>query len=311
MSWIFLAAGAQLINAVVALIDKYIVTDKNAIPHPFVYAFYTCLLSGVWIVVYFFSVLPIPFFGLAIPSFANIHSPTLEVVGLAFLAAYTFFMALVSMFNALQKADASDVVPVIGAVSALCSFGLGYYFLGTALSNNFIFGIALLALGTFLVSQYRFSGRVAMLALHAGLFFAVHYIAIKGIFLTTNFDDGFFWSRIAFMLVALSFLLVPAYYKVIAESTKQTKTSTGMLVFFNKVLAGIGTILILKATDLGDVAVVQALGGLQFVFLLMLGILFAGKIPDSCGERGCREESVVQKAIFVSIITLGFLVLFA
>ena len=78
MSWIFLAAGAQLINAVVALIDKYIVTDKNAIPHPFVYAFYTCLLSGVWIVVYFFSVLPIPFFGLAIPSFANIHSPTLD-----------------------------------------------------------------------------------------------------------------------------------------------------------------------------------------------------------------------------------------
>jgi len=44
--WILLAAGAQFLNAIVALVDKYIVTDERIVPQPFVYAFYTCALSG-------------------------------------------------------------------------------------------------------------------------------------------------------------------------------------------------------------------------------------------------------------------------
>lgn len=310
MSWILLAAGAQLILAVVAIVDKYIVTDEKALPRPFVYAFYTCLVSGSWIIVFFIGLVPHSFLGFSVPSLANVERPTLEVVALSFLAAYTFFIALVSMFNALKRSEASDVVPVVGSVSALGSFGLGYFFLGSSLSPNFIFGIALLVTGTFLVSRYRFPPKVAMLALHGGLFFALHYVAIKGLFNITPFDNGFFWSRIAFMLFALSLLLVPVYYEKIREQTKSTGSRTGFLVFANKTLAGIGSILILKATELGDVAVVQALGGLQFVLILLLGIAFGGKHFKVCQEGSCRTDEVLQKAIFVAIISVGFLVLF-
>ncbi len=51
MNWILLAVAAQFINAIVALIDKHIVSDEKKFPKPFVYAFYTCLISGVWVVV--------------------------------------------------------------------------------------------------------------------------------------------------------------------------------------------------------------------------------------------------------------------
>jgi len=307
MSWIFLAVGAQLINAIVALIDKRIVSDESLVPRPFVYAFYTCLLSGSWIIVYALSIFPVAHIdGLSIPSIFNIERPTLEVVALSFLAAYTFFIALTSMFSAFRKADASDVVPVVGAVSALGAFGLGYFFLDAQLSNNFMFGIVLLATGTFLVSRLRFSLSVAMNTFHAGIFFALHYVVIKGLFTTTSFDDGFFWSRIAFMLFALTLLLVPVYYEKIAEQTKNTTKKAGAIVFLTKVLAGISSILILKATDLGDVAVVQALGGLQFVFILIIGMMFG----TVCDEGGCRQRDIVQKAIFVAIISLGVLILF-
>jgi len=310
MSWVLLAAGAQLINAVVALVDKYIVSDEKILPKPFVYAFYTCLIAGAWVVIYFLGLFPVLSGNFSVPSFGNVVKPTLEVVALSFLAAYTFFIALVSMFTALKQGDASDVVPVIGAVSALGSFALGYYFLDASLSQNFIWGIVLLATGTFLVSRYRFPPKVAMTALHGGLFFALHYIAIKGLFLVTTFDNGFFWSRVAFVLFALSLLLVPTYYAKITEQTKSAGKKAGVLILSNKILAGIGTILILKATDLGDVAVVQALGGLQFVFLLFLGIAFGGRRFKPCGEESCRTNEVLQKAIFVAIITIGFLVLF-
>jgi drug/metabolite transporter (DMT)-like permease len=309
-SWILLAVGAQFINAIVALIDKHIVSDEKAFPRPFVYAFYTCLISGAWVLVYFVGLIPLPFNGLHIPTFENVTRPTLGVVALSFLSAYSFFIALVSMFSALREQDASDVIPVIGSISALCSFGLGYYFLDTRLSPNFMLGIALLATGTALVSRFRFPPKTALVAFHSGLFFALHYIALKGLFNETSFDNGFFWSRIAFVFFALSLLLVPNYWERIRDQTKSTGHAARMLIVANKVLAGVSTILILKATDLGDVAVVQALGGIQFVFILMLGIFFSGAHPQVKIKERYDKRSILQKAIFVSIISLGFLVLF-
>jgi drug/metabolite transporter (DMT)-like permease len=310
MSWILLAVGAQFLNAIVAIIDKHIVSDEKTFPKPFVYAFYTCLISGAWVIVYFFSLLPLPFDGLHVPSLANVVRPTLEVVALSFLSAYTFFTALIAMFSALKDHDASDVIPVIGAVSALGSFGLGYYFLDVTLSPNFMLGVALLATGTLLVSRLRFPWKTAMISLYAGLFFALHYISVKGLFLLTSFDNGFFWSRIAFMFFALTLLMIPTYWDRVREQTKSTGNSARFLIFINKVLAGVSTILILKATDLGDVAVVQALGGLQFVFILLLGIFVSkGGAHVGAAER-YDKRAILQKAIFVAVISLGFLVLF-
>lgn len=310
MTWILLAVGAQFISAIVAIIDKHIVSDDADSPRPFVYAFYTCLISGVWIIVYFISLLPLPFNGLHIPSFSNVLRPSLEVVALSFLAAYTFFTALVAMFSALKEHDASDVIPVIGAVSALASFGLGYFFLGAQLSQNFMIGIALLATGTFLVSRFKFTLKTALISLYAGIFFALHYVAIKGLFTVTSFDNGFFWSRIAFMFFALTLLMIPNYWERVHQQTKIMSTRARLLIVVNKILAGVSTILILKATDLGDVAVVQALGGLQFVFILLLGIFFThSKVHVHVRER-YPKSVILQKAIFVSMITLGFIILF-
>ncbi len=310
MNWIVLAVVAQFLNALVALVDKRIVSDDKILPKPFVYAFYTCLIAGAWIVVYFIGLLPLPFVT-GVPSFENVQRPTLEVVALALLAAYTFFFALVSMFTAFRTGDAADVVPVVGATSAVASFGLGHFFLGAEMSSNYALGIALLAVGTFLVSHFHFPLKTALVAIHAGIFFALHYISIKGLFLATSFDDGFFWSRIAFVFFALSLLMVPTYYEKIKQQTKVTTKQAGLLIFSNKILAGVSTLLILKATDLGDVAVVQALGGLQFVFVLLLGIFFSVRAPKKLhvGER-YHPEAILQKALFVAVIAIGFLVLF-
>lgn len=311
MNWILLAVGAQFLNALVVLIDKRIVSDEEILPRPFVYAFYTCLIAGAWIVVYFISLLPFQIMTtLHIPSFTNVLRPTLEVVALSFLAAYTFFTALVSMFTALRSADASDVVPVVGATSAIATFGLGYFFLNMTISHNFVLGIALLAGGTYLVSRFNFPLKTAMTAIHAGVFFALHYVAIKGLFMVTTFDDGFFWSRIAFMFYALSLLMVPTFFEKITEQTKTITKQTGFLVFTNKVIAGVSTILILKATDLGDVAVVQALGGLQFVFVLLLGIFFSRHAQTVGAGETYHPNTILQKVLFVAVIVLGFLVLF-
>lgn len=305
-----MATIAQLIAAFVALVDKRIVSDEKAIPRPFVYAFVTCLMSGGSIMVYALSGVPTPFPGVHFPSIVNIIAPSLTVVAFSFLTAYTFFNALVSMFSALRESDASDVIPVIGAVTALFTFLLGYLFLDTHLTRNFIVGIALLTAGTILVSHFRFTWKTAALSVHAGIFFALHYVAFKGLLAVTSFDNAFFWSRIAFVLYALSLLLIPEYLEKIREQGKQSGKKAGALVVCNKVLAGVSSILILKATELGNPAVIQALGGLQFVFILVLGLLFGRSTPVVYGENSHHTRDVLHKGVFVSMIALGFFILF-
>jgi len=309
MAWILLATSAQLLNAVVAIIDKYLVTDEKAIPRPFVYAFFSCLVAGFWLLIYAVGFIP----GLSeigVPQISNVKVPTIQVVGMSFFAAYTFFMALVSMYDALKHSDASDAIPVIGAVSAISTFGLSFLLLGVRLEAHYIWGIVLLAIGTLLVSQIRFTPSVALHTVHSGLFFALHYIAMKGLFEETSFDDGFFWSRVFFVLFALSMLLVPAYLEKIKEQSGNTTVKTGSLVLVNKFLAGVAAFMILKATDLGDVAVVQALDGLKFVFILIIGLVVGRYIPAAAGENDNDWQTWFRKALYVIVIFLGYVILF-
>lgn len=309
MAWILLATAGQFLNAVVAVFDKYIVSDERAMPKPFVYAFYSCLIAGGWVLVFFVGLIP-GLSELSVPSLANIQAPTLEVVAMAFLSAYTFFIALVSMYDALKHTDASDTLPIIGSISALATFGLSFLLLDVALHDNFIIGVVLLSIGTMLVAQDLPKTRILLQVVHSGLFFALHYITMKGLFDLTNFDDGFFWSRIGFVLFTLSLLLVPSYLEKVREQTVQTSKRTGAVVFIAKALAGIAGFLLLKATDLGDVSVVQALGGLQYVFVILIGFFFAQWLPNAATDRDSRPQTFFRRFLYVTVILLGYVVLF-
>jgi uncharacterized membrane protein len=309
MSWIFLATLGQFVNAVVAFLDKYIVTDERVLPRPFVYAFYSCLLTGFWVLIYVLAYIP-GLTDLGMPSLDKIKTPTIQVVGMSFLAAYTFFMALVSMYEGLKKAEAVNVMPVIGAISALSTFAMSHLFLSVEFSHNFMWGVIVLSLGTLLVAQTMPDRNIIFNILHSGIFFALHYIAMKGLFMETNFDDGFFWSRISFVVFALSLLLVPTYYDKITEQTKKTSAKAGVIVIIAKLLAGVGAFLLLKATDSGDVSVVQALDGLKFVFILLLTIAFASILPDSVTRREIRPQEVFRSILYVAVIAVGYFILF-
>ena len=311
MTWLLLATAGQFLNAVVAILDKYIVSDAKALPRPFVYAFYSCLLTSSWIFIFALSFIP-GLDDIGLPNFSDVQKPTIQVTAMAFLAAYTFFMALVSMFDALKHSDASDVMPAIGGVSALASFGMSYLFFDIPLAPHFVFGILLLATGTFLLSHVRLAHNTSVIlhVFHAGLFFALHYIVMKGLFEETSFADGFFWSRICFVLFALSLLLVPTYYEKITEQTKSTSRRTGYLVIGTKILAGVAAFMLLKATDLGDVAVVQALDGLKFVFIILLSYIVGTFTPHAAGENEFDFKTLIRKALYIGVIALGFVVLF-
>jgi uncharacterized membrane protein len=78
---------------------------------------------------------------------------------------------------------------------------------------------------------------------------------------------------------------------------------------FNKILAGIAGILLIKAIEVGEVSLVQALGGLQFVFLFLIAIVLGPITPIDFGENVKRKD-VYTKLIAISVIVIGFILLF-
>jgi len=307
--WISLVIVAQLLNAVVSLLDRYIVASGK-IGRPIVLAFYVSLLSSLSVLVFLVGLLPISLGSFAIPTFANVLIPTAPVIIYSLIAAVTFIVALVALFQSFSLAQASDVVPVVSSVSAVVTLLLSFYFLDAVLTTNFLWGFLFLVLGTFLVARFRLSKKLAWLTFVSGTLFAAHFVVIKLLFLETTFDNAFFWSRIVITLVALLMLFLPnCCNQTVAAEAKRAGPSGIWLLLLNKMLAGLAGILILKAVELGDVSLVQALTGLQFLFLTIFSIFLGHKAPVCVGEN-CETHDRVQKIVSISIIVTGFVLLF-
>lgn len=307
--WISIVILAQFINAFVALLDRYIVASGK-VGRPIILTFYVSILSSLGILVFLFSWVPLPFEGIVLPSFANIGFPTWSVLLISLASGFSFVYALYSLFSSFLLSEASDVVPVVSSISAISSLIFSFYFLNTSLSGNFLWGFCFLVLGMFLIAKFRMTRKLFFRCLGAGVFFGLHFVLIKMLFNITNFDDAFFWSRLLITIIALSLLFLPnCCGRTISAESKNTGKSGLFLVLFNKTLAGLAGILLLKAIELGDVSIVQALSGLQFVFLLIFALFFGHKAPKCIGEN-CEVKDRIQKIVSVSIIVTGFSLLF-
>ena len=295
MSFILFAILAQFINAVVALIDKHLITSRKEIADPTAYAFYVGLLSGVVIIV-------APF-GIKMP-------PSFSYFGLSLASSVAFIFSILFMYKALKVSDASDVAPAIGALSALSSFIFGWLIIGGVARGNFLWAFVLLSIGTALMSYFRFNKKMALYLLAGGVLLGLSAVLVKAMFLRGSFLDGFFWSRMTNVIAAVFLLVRPSDRKMISDNIRASSSKAKLFVAGNKLMAGVAFLLILVAINLGDVAIVNALGGLQFIFLLIFTLIFTKHLPDFMYEDISSRHIVGQKIIATVLITAGLMMLF-
>jgi len=306
--WILLAVIGQLFNSVVALIDKFVVTSKQ-VPRPSLYVFYTGILVIFSLSLYVLDLL-VGNWIQGIPSFSNVNVPDFYVAIHTILSAGFMLSGLYFLFKSLVKADASDVFPVVGSISAFFVLLFSYFAFGQVLKPTFFFGFILLISGTLFVSHFRFHKNTFYLTMAAALLLALHSFSLKRLFLDAGFDDGFFWFSTSAILISLCMLFSKSIRKSLFSHRKSTNVKkTDKLIIVGKILAGIGGLLITKAIDLGDVAVVQSLAGLQYFFLFLFAIFLGKKTHRDLGENVGKKD-IIQKTISMLFILLGFVLLF-
>ncbi len=300
LSIVFVIAG-QFLNAVVALLDRFVV-KKKIVATPFIYATYVSLLS-------LFVLVLLPFGGITLPA-----AEFLIPYG---LTAFTFFLSIYLLFESLTSADPAEVVPVIGSIGAITTFLGNAIVLHEPLPSHFALGFVFLVFGMALVSHFAFSKRILWSMVSSGIFFGISMVLIKYIFQHDTFLNSFFWSRIANVLVALAFLLLPGMWRLIrkdnhkgtAAEPKGSRRTKILLITANKVLGGLAFVCVLAAIKFGNVAMVNALAALQYLFLIIFSVLLSRRFPEYFKEPNHHYE-VLHKVIAAGLILIGFIILF-
>lgn len=293
MSWIYIVLVAQFLNAFVILWDKYLVTSRTEL-RPAAYAFYVAVLSG--------SVLVLVPFGLI-----SLPDPLVQWLPIAIGLSYIFSILL--LYEAIKVADASDVTPVVGAMASVSIFLLSGFFL-ERLMGNFFIAFILLVTGTIILSYFRFTPKLLFYSIGSGILFGISLVLTKIVFSQMSFIDGFFWSRIANVFGGLLLLLWPANRQAIIHGIKMSSRRVRYAIIANKALAGLAFLLILIGINLGNVSIVNALSGVQFIFILILAVIFSKKLPAYVFENVHRKNIVLQKVLGITLIFAGLVFLF-
>ncbi|MGC9048974.1 MAG: EamA family transporter [Patescibacteria group bacterium] len=297
MNWFFIVIVAHLLNAAVFVIDKYLLCSR--ITKPLVYAFYLGILSLLVLIL-------IPFGGLVLPNTIQL------IINLA--SGSIYILALISFYYALKAEEPSRVVPVVGGFVPIFTIFLSCFLLGERLKGNVLWAVIFLIVGGILLAIRKFSISQKLLKnfvlwLSASFLFALSYVLIKFVFIHQPFVSGFIWARIGGFLTALVLLVIPEVRKSIFSVTKSIKANTSFLFLGNQAMGAAGFILLNYAIALTSVSVVNALQGIQYIFILILAIILGRYYSQALIEKATLLI-ILQKIIAIILISLGVIILF-
>lgn len=295
MSWIFITIGAYFLNAVAITIDKFLLSKK--IPNPAVYTFFICTLSIV--------ALGLAPWGLAWYGWSS----TL----IAIVAGMIFTASLWTMFAALERAEASRVTPIVGGLQPIIIAILAWIFLTEALSQTALIALVLIIIGTVLLSWQRHgqASRASIyLAIGSAILFAISYTITKGVFVDQNFISGFIWTRIGAVIGALLLLISATNRRDIAANLRGGQGQTGVLFITGQAMGSLSFILVNYAIAIASsVAIVNAMQGVQFVFLLIITTVLSRYFPTILHED-TSPAVIIQKVFGLGAVIAGIVVLF-
>lgn len=270
MAWLIVAIFSYFFGAVANVTDKFLLGSKRFSSAP-VYAFY----AGIFSLGAFF----LAPFGLSIPE--------MDIFLLCLISGFIFALGVLLLYFAIERAEASRVAPVVGAVIPLIAFIISIILGLEKLFWHQMLGLSLLVFGGLLISfdlplklgrNKFFSG--FYYAFGSGFFISIAYLIFKEISAQESFVTWYVWTRVGCFIGACCLLFAPNWRISIlnsfhsAKKNRKQTVSTGGIFVSNKIFGGASTLLFNKALELGSVTLVNALVSVQYVFVILIIAMF-------------------------------------
>ncbi len=303
MSYIAIAVLAYFLVAIEVILDKFLITSKR-VSHPSIYTFYVGMMS-------LFALMFFPF---------GFHMLSFPHALFSIVSGIIFVYGLLALFFAIDKSEASRVMPVVGAIIPIVTFLLSIFVLTERLRIVQLWGVAALIIGGLLISfefPLRNKNRFFhgfYLSIVAGILLAIAFTWFKHFYDQDNFANVFIWTRFGLFLGSASLFAHRDWRKKIWDSFGGFKSpqkehyKTGALFVVNKALGGVGSIMTHYAIALGSVTIVNALVSVEYVFILIIGFVMSFHFPRIFQEKS-DALNITQKVVSILIIAVGLILI--
>lgn len=296
--WFIVIVLAYFFFSLSSLGDKLIL---NGTPKANSYTFYTSVAS-------LFVLLILPFVGLALPP---------ATVFIWIIAdALVYILGLYTMYCVLEKSDVSSVITTIGAIQPIFIFILTCLFWGGQIitGKNFL-AFALLLLGSYIISfkkNKKVQNKYLAITILSSLLFSLDYAFLKVIYSNLPFLQGFIWTRIFLAFFALLMLFNKNNRKEIFRKENLSNKKIELIFVYTYLSSGAANILqnfAIFLVPIGLLPIINAMRGVQYVFLFVLTLLFSIFLPKVFKER-VSKTIIIQKVSSIIIIAIGLALLF-
>jgi drug/metabolite transporter (DMT)-like permease len=160
---------------------------------------------------------------------------------------------------------------------------------------------------------YRKSFNVSVLKISviAALLWATHFVLAKYVYLALPFWSALIWIRIAGAIVALTLLFSREVRESLFKQGLKIPKKTAFIFFLDQGTGAVSNILLNWAIALAPlvmISLINALQGVQYVFLFIIAVLISFKFPQILKEE-ISGGVIFKKLIAILLIAGGILLL--
>jgi drug/metabolite transporter (DMT)-like permease len=293
--WLILSIFGYATKAVPTIVDKALFHTK-AVQHPGTYAVAVSAIGGL-------VLLLAPF---------CLTWPTWHIVIYALVSGAAFTLATLFFFSALQRADASRVTPFIGAGVSLATAALAYLSLDERLAFHQVIAFCALVAGGILVTRGQgqgqgLKGKAIYYSLAAAACFAFSLVMSKAAFdrMPGAFLSAIIWMRAGSLVTGGILLLCQRHlWAELRGTTTGAVPKKAKWAFLGGQASGaISGLLIYGAIALGTPTLVNAMQGLEYIFVLIFSLVLLQIRPKLVGERFTRKTI---PGLVCAVLLIGF-----
>lgn len=302
MTWFFIALLGTFFYACTNHLDK-ILLEK----------YFKGGVGALFLFSALFSVLALPFLLLVDPSVLHISLSNMLVLVLVAI----FHLLVVWFYLIALKHDEASVVIVFYQLVPVFAYILGYLILGETLTRLQLIAMALVILGTTIVSfeididnKFKLRRKVILPMLGAAFFWAAGGTVFKMVALEENVVRSLFWEHLTLTVAGIViFIFVRSYREDFLLAIKNSSKTILSFNLLNEVLYISGNIIFSFAYIMAPVSLVLLTDSFQPVFVLAIGIFLTIFFRKITVEK-IQAKHLWQKIFAIIVTGIGTYLLF-
>jgi drug/metabolite transporter (DMT)-like permease len=253
---------------------------------------------------YVFWLGAISFFGLVLIPF-GFKWPTWPVGLMGFAAGLLDLIASYFYYAALKAGEASEELAAMGGFSPVATALLSLPLLKKPI-GGLMTGFVIMTVGGFVMffAEKRPLSKMLPRVIIASACFGMTNVLQKIVFNDTNFVTGYVFFTFGTFIGSMALLVPPSWRKQIFEHSEEATPKSKFWYMVNRVLAGVGSFLVVFAVSRASPAVVEAISGVRYV-IIFIGAYGITRLKPSWFCEDFGKRALTFKVIATCLVVAG------